>query len=64
MTEEIKFIRGNDHINRLAQRSDITDGITSVRAEMAEADRTYAMGLATLRQGALPLPAGAHILAI
>lgn len=52
MTEEVKFIRGNDRINQLAQRPDITDGVTRVRAEMAEADRTYAMGLAALRQAA------------
>jgi hypothetical protein len=50
MTEEVKFIRGNDRINQLAQRPDIADGVTRVRAEMAEADRTYAMGLAALRQ--------------
>jgi len=37
--------RGNDRISQLAQRPDIA-GVTRVRAEMAEADRTYAMGLA------------------
>jgi DNA-binding XRE family transcriptional regulator len=52
MTEEVKFIHGNDRINQLAQRPDIADGVTRVRAEMAEADRTYAMGLAALRQAA------------
>ena len=52
MTEEVKFIRGNDRIDQLAQRPDIADGVTRVRAEMAEADRTYAMGLAALRQAA------------
>ena len=52
MTEEVKFIRGNDRISQLAQRPDIADGVTRVRAEMAEADRTYAMGLAALRQAA------------
>ena len=52
MTEEVKFIRGNDRINQLAQRPDIADGVNQVRAEMAEADRTYAMGLAALRQAA------------
>ncbi|MGD0609529.1 MAG: hypothetical protein ABSA53_38895, partial [Streptosporangiaceae bacterium] len=46
MTEEVEFIRGNDRISQLAQRADIADGVTRVRAEMAEADRTYAMGLA------------------
>ena len=52
MTEEVKFIRGNDRISQLAQRPDIADGVNRVRAEMAEADRTYAMGLAALRQAA------------
>lgn len=35
MTEEVKFIRGNDRINQLAQRPDIADGVNRVRAEMA-----------------------------
>ena len=52
MTEEVKFIRGNDRINQLAQRPDIADEVAQVRADMAEADRTYAMGLAALRQAA------------
>ena len=52
MTEEVKFIRGNDRINRLAQRPDIAEDVAQVRADMAEADRTYAMGLAALRQAA------------
>jgi DNA-binding XRE family transcriptional regulator len=52
MTEEVRFIRGNDRINQIARRPDIADGVTRVRAEMAETDRTYAMGLAVLRQAA------------
>ncbi len=52
VTEEVKFIRGNDRISQLAQRPDIADGVTRVRAEMAGADRAYAMGLAALRQAA------------
>jgi hypothetical protein len=53
MDEEVKLIRGNDRINRLAQRPDITAEVAQVRADMAEADRTYdAMGLASLRQAA------------
>ena len=52
MTEEVKFIRGNDRISRLAQRPDIAAGVAQVRADMADADRTYAMGLAALRQAA------------
>jgi DNA-binding XRE family transcriptional regulator len=52
MTEEVKFTRGNDRISQLAQRPDIAAGVAQVRADMAEADRTHAMGLAALRQAA------------
>ncbi|HUB39014.1 MAG TPA: XRE family transcriptional regulator [Streptosporangiaceae bacterium] len=52
MTDEVKFIRGNDRIRKLAQRPDIAAEVAQVRAGMAEADRTYAMGLAALRQAA------------
>jgi DNA-binding transcriptional regulator YiaG len=52
MTEEVTFTRGNDRISQLAQRPDIADGVARVRADMADADRTYAMGLAALRQAA------------
>jgi DNA-binding XRE family transcriptional regulator len=52
MDEEIKLIRGNDRINRLAARPDIADEVARISASMAEADRTYAMGLAALRQAA------------
>jgi DNA-binding transcriptional regulator YiaG len=52
MSDEVKFIRGNDRINQLAQRPDIAAEVARVRADMAEADRTYAMGLAALRQAA------------
>jgi DNA-binding transcriptional regulator YiaG len=52
MSEEVKFIRGNDRINRLAARPDIATEVAQIRADMAEADRTYAMGLAALRQAA------------
>lgn len=40
----MRFIRGNDRIDRLAQRPDIVEGVSRIRAEMDEADRTYAMG--------------------
>src|SRR5258708_18013275 len=52
MTKEAKFTRGNDRISQLAQRPDIAEGVARVRAGMADADRTYAMGLAALRQAA------------
>ncbi|MGH3225818.1 MAG: hypothetical protein ACRDPY_45250 [Streptosporangiaceae bacterium] len=46
MTENVKFIRGNDRISQLAQRPDLAEGVAQVRRDMDEADRTYAMGLA------------------
>ncbi|MGH3418147.1 MAG: helix-turn-helix domain-containing protein [Streptosporangiaceae bacterium] len=52
MTEKVKFIRGNDRISQLAQRPDLAEGVAQVRRDMEEADRTYAMGLAALRQAA------------
>jgi DNA-binding transcriptional regulator YiaG len=52
MSEEVKFIRGNDRISQLAQRPDIAEDAAQVHAGMAEADRTHAMGLAALRQAA------------
>jgi DNA-binding transcriptional regulator YiaG len=52
MDEEVKLTRGNDRVNRLAQRPDIAADVAQIRADMAEADRTYAMGLAALRQAA------------
>ena len=52
MTEDVKFIRGNDRISQLAQRPDLAEGVAQVRRDMDEADRTHAMGLAALRQAA------------
>ena len=52
MTEDVRFIRGNDRISQLAQRPDLAEGVAQVRRDMEDADRTYAMGLAALRQDA------------
>jgi DNA-binding transcriptional regulator YiaG len=52
MTEDVKFIRGNDRISQLAQRPDLAEGVAQVRRDMEEADRTHAMGLAALRRAA------------
>ena len=52
MSGEVKFSRGDDCISQLAARPDIAAEVAQVRADMAEADRTYAMGLAALRQAA------------
>lgn len=52
MSDEVKFIRGNDRVRQLAERHGITDEVAKVRAGMAEADRAHAMGLAALRKAA------------
>jgi DNA-binding transcriptional regulator YiaG len=52
MSDDVTFIRGNDRIERLAERPDLADDIARVRRDMEDADRTYAMGLAALRQAA------------
>lgn len=50
--DDMTFIRGNERIERLAQRPDLADDVARVRRDMEEADRAYAMGLAALRQAA------------
>ncbi|WP_322763338.1 helix-turn-helix transcriptional regulator [Frankia sp. Cr2] len=52
MTDDVTFIRGNDRIHQLASRPDIAADVAQVRQDMAEADRTHAMGLAALRRAA------------
>ena len=46
MSEEVKFIRGNDRIDQLAGRTDIADDVAQIRAAMAEAGEAYAVCLA------------------
>jgi DNA-binding transcriptional regulator YiaG len=52
MSEKQKFVRGNDRIERLAQRPDLAAGVARTRREMAAADRAYARGLVALRRAA------------
>lgn len=52
MSEDVTFIRGNDRIERLAERPDLADDVARIRRDMEDADRAYAMGLAALRQAA------------
>ena len=52
MTKPETFIRGNPRIKRLTERADIAPAVAKTRQNMADADRAYAMGLATLRQAA------------
>ena len=50
--DDMTFIRGNERIERLAQRPDLADDVARVLRDMEDADRAYAMGLAALRQAA------------
>lgn len=52
MSDDVTFVRGNERIERLAERPDLAEDIARVRRDMDDADRTYAMGLAALRQAA------------
>lgn len=52
MSEDVTFIRGNERIERLAERPDLAEDVARVRRDMEDADRTYAMGLAALRKAA------------
>jgi DNA-binding XRE family transcriptional regulator len=50
--DDVTFIRGNERIERLAERPDLAEDVAQVRRDMEDANRTYAMGLAALRQAA------------
>ena len=52
LTDDASFIRGNERIGRLAERPDLAEDVARIRRDMEDADRTYAMGLAALRQAA------------
>lgn len=52
MSDDETFIRGNERIERLAERPDLAEDVARVRRDMEDADRTYAMDLAALRQAA------------
>jgi DNA-binding transcriptional regulator YiaG len=52
MSDETRFVRGNDRIKRLAERPDLAPGVARTRHAMAEADASYARGLAALRKAA------------
>jgi hypothetical protein len=55
MSEEVKFIRGNDRINELAQRPDIAEGVARIRVKTAEARRAYARTAAGLSPWSVPV---------
>ena len=52
MSDDVTFIRGNERIERLAERPDLAEAVARVRRDMEDADRTDAMGLPELRQAA------------
>lgn len=47
-----KFIRGNDRLAGLLKDPQTRTRVTAIRAQMDQADRGYAMGLAAVRQAA------------
>lgn len=53
MSEEVRYIRGNERPAGLARRPDAAADVGPIRHDFEEADRTYAMGVALLRQAAL-----------
>lgn len=52
MSEEVRYIRGNDRPAGLARRPDGVADAGHIRRDFDDADRTYAMGAALLRQAA------------
>jgi len=50
MTQEVRFIRGNDRISQLAQWPGVAESVAQIRADMAEADRNYALGLTAIAE--------------
>lgn len=51
-TDPITFESGTERLNALLTRPDLADEITQRREELRQADRQYAIGLATIRQAA------------
>ncbi len=51
-TEKPDFIRGNGKIRNLATRPDLAPAVAVIRKNLAEADRTHAMGLSAIHQAA------------
>jgi hypothetical protein len=43
VTDDVTYVRGNDGIERLAQRPDVAPGIALVRAAKDDADRAQAV---------------------
>lgn len=52
MSEEVRYIRGNDRLAGLARRPDAAADAGPIRRDFEETDRTYAMGVVLLRQAA------------
>ena len=51
-TEEQAFMDGTSRVDSLLARPDLAQSVRGRRAELREANRTHAMGLATLRKAA------------
>lgn len=52
MSEDVRYMRGNDRTAGLARRPDVGADVGQIRRDVEDAERTYAMGLAVLRQAA------------
>jgi predicted RNase H-like HicB family nuclease len=63
MSEDVTFIRGNDRIDRLAERPDLAGHVARVRRDMENAGNTYRV-VVTHEDGRwlaeVPALAGAH----
>ena len=52
MTEQEKFVRGNDRLDRMLAEPDTAAAVTQIREGMDQMDRKYRMNLAAIRQAA------------
>ena len=50
--EKVTFEHGTDRVTALRTRPDLTDEVAARRAELQQADRTHAIGLAMIRRAA------------
>lgn len=50
--EQTTYVRGNQRLANMLADPDTAERVETIRAEMSQADRAHAMGLATIRQAA------------
>ena len=49
---DVTWVRGNDRVARMLEKPGMREAVAARQAQMREADRGYAMGLAALRKAA------------